>query len=60
MILQFKYFILKFKKLLLKFHNIFNTKFKNIYKIIKDKTLIVNKKSYAHFLINSFIVKRKK
>jgi len=33
---------------------------KNIYKIIKYKTLIVKKKSYAHFLINSFIVKRKK
>ena len=33
---------------------------KNIYKNIKYKTLIVNKKSYAHFLINSFIVKRKK
>ena len=33
---------------------------KSIYKIIKYKTLIVNKKSYAHFLINSFIVKRKK
>ena len=25
----------------------------------KYKTLVVNKKSYAHFLINSFIVKRK-
>ena len=32
---------------------------KSIYKIIKYKTLIVMKKSYAHFLINSFILKRK-
>jgi len=33
---------------------------KNIYKIIKNKTLTYKKKSKAHFLINSFIVKRKK
>ena len=33
---------------------------KNIYKIIKNKTLTYKKISYAHFHINSFIVKRKK
>ena len=33
---------------------------KNIYKIIKNKTLTLKKKTKAHFLINSFIVKRKK
>ena len=33
---------------------------KNIYKIIKNKTFTYKKISWAHFLINSFIVKRKK
>ena len=33
---------------------------KNIYKIIKSKTFTYMKISLAHFLINSFIVKRKK
>ena len=33
---------------------------KNIYKIIKNKTFTYMKKSLAQFLINSFIVKRKK
>jgi len=33
---------------------------KNIYNIIKNKTLTYKKISIAHFLINSFIVKRKK
>ena len=32
---------------------------KNIYKIIKNKTITYKKISLAHFLINSFIVKRK-
>ena len=32
---------------------------KNIYKIIKNKTLTNKLKSLAHFLINSFIVKIK-
>ena len=33
---------------------------KSIYKIIKNKTLSDKQKSLTHFLINSFIVKRKK
>ena len=33
---------------------------KYVYKIIKNKTLTNKKKSYAHFLINSFIVVKKK
>ena len=35
-------------------------KYKNIYKIIKNKIFTYKKISHAHFLINSFIVKRKK
>ena len=33
---------------------------KNNYKIIKKKLLLIKKRSYAQFPINSFIVKRKK
>ena len=33
---------------------------KNIYKIIENKTFTYMKKSWAQFLINSFIVKEKK